>query len=647
MSNYKGKVDVVLFDARKRSFIRNLTKGYSSQYQYLASQELTLGRRSGRDLAFSPDGNRLALFAKRERGRSLMLLDVLNGGIVKVIDMPEIEQQLAPAWSPDGKKIVFSGWRNGKFDIFEIDLQTGNIRPLTNDDVYDGAPVYSPDGKSIVFVSVVGQGFSKIFRMDLDHLGHRIPVTTGETNENDPIYAPDGKRIYFTSDRGGRENIWSYDFDKSELRQYTNVVSGAFMPVLLREPNAPERLVFTGYWKSSFDLYVTDVDKPVAKETVAAPSAPEMAETVPGFEPDIQVSIDPANKSNYKARKFFLEDAQSYFGVDSSQTYAGRILFTFSDNLGDRRILADLSAVSSFSNFDFTYVNMAHRRQWEIEVFDQRTFYLSPTISDFQVQQRQETFRETGVLATVVYPISFYNRFEIGTGFVFRRIEFVKSLDINPDSGILEPTFTSVTDNFPVVQAALVGDTALFANWGPVAGHRFRIGTQYAPDLSKAGTLTSSVNLDFRQYVPVTQRSNLAFRTFLGVSEGHTPNPYYFGGLDTVRTTDFEELSGDRAFFTNLEYRFPLIDVLATPLLGFQGIRGNIFLDVGGAWYKDLQSFRFYNSDTGRLQDAIAAYGWGVSTRLLGLDVNWDFARRWDLKQSKSFSTSFWIGTRF
>ena len=58
--------------------LRNLTKGYSNEYQYLVAQEFTMGRKMGRDLAFSPDGNTIALFAKRERGRSLVLVDVLK-----------------------------------------------------------------------------------------------------------------------------------------------------------------------------------------------------------------------------------------------------------------------------------------------------------------------------------------------------------------------------------------------------------------------------------------------------------------------------------------------------------------------------------------------------------------------------------------
>ena len=129
-------------------------------------------------------------------------------------------------------------------------------------------------------------------------------------------------------------------------------------------------------------------------------------------------------------------------------------------------------------------------------------------------------------------------------------------------------------------------------------------------------------DLDFRQYIPVTQRSNIAFRAYAGQSTGNQPTPYYIGGLDTLRGIDFRSFSGDRAFFSNLEYRFPLLDVVATPILAFRGIRGVVFFDIGGAWYHDFQSFQFYNSDTKRLQDAIASYGWGFTVRFLGLDLN-------------------------
>lgn len=645
-SAYRGKIDVVLFDAKKRTFIRNLTRGYSSKYQYLVAQELELGRDLGRDLAFSPDGNTIAVFAKREKGRSLLLLDALRGGIKRIVDMDQIEQQLAPAWSPDGKKIAFSGDKDGKFDIFLLDLDSQTITNLTNDEIFDGAPAFSPDGKSIAFVSVVGAaGRAKIFRMDLDKPGQRIPVTTGDTNENDPIYSPDGKRLYFTSDKGNRDNVYSIDFATGEMRQYTNVVTGAFMPTVLKDAAGEEKIVYTGYWKGVMDLYVAGTGEPVAKETVVLASAP-VAEKQPHFEPDIQVNLDPSNRGKYGGFKFFVEGADSYVGVDTNQTYVGRVLLSFSDYLGDKRIIADLSAVSSFANFNFIYADLSHRLNWQVQVFDDRTFFIGQDAITGRLIRGRSVFQETGAVGSIIYPLSFYHRAEIGVGYMLRKIDF-QDFVVDPATGQPIPTIVPSKDNFPIVQAALVGDSGQYAIYGPIAGRRWRINGLYGPSVSGGGTLYSTVSVDARQYIPVTLRSNLAVRVFGGVSDGKRPTPFYFGGIDTIRGVDFRSLVGDRAFFANVEYRFPLIDVLATPVLGFRGIRGNIFFDVGGAWFHKFQKFTFYDSKNGRLKDAIAAYGWGVTFNFFGLELNWDFARPWDFKQSQKIRTDFWVGYRF
>ncbi len=643
LSVYRGKVDVVLYDTKSRKLLRNLTKGYSNDYQYLAAQELVLGRQLGRDISFSPDGNTVAVFAKRERGRSLLLVDVLNGGVREIVEMNDIEQQGGPAFSPDGKTLAFSGWRNGQFDIFFLDLATKTITNFTRDEVYDGAPTFSPDGRSLVFVSTVGSG-RKIFRTDLDKPGVRYPVTTGESNENDPVYSPDGKRLYFTSDRRGADNIFSLDLASGKLLQHTDVVTGAFMPTVLREPEGKERLVYNGYWKMNFDLYVTEVEEPVKDaQTIPIVEAPAQPKELPHYEPDIQVTLDPANKEPYKGRKFFLEDAASYIGVNSDQTYIGRILLSFSDYLGDHRIIANLSSIDSLSNFDVVYADLSRRWHWQVEAFDTRTYYFTgdPLLDTHRPGARHlpgHRGGRVGRLPLLLLPA--------------RRARGRLHLPQGRPAGsgeqsVRAPDFVSFSDDFPIVQSALVGDSSLFSSYGPVSGRRWRLGAAYSPDLKESGTLFTSVDLDVRQYVPLTQRSNLAFRVFAGEATGNRPSPFYIGGLDTLRGIDFRSLSGDRAFFANAELRFPLIDLLATPLVAFRNIRGVLFFDVGGAWYHKFEGFRFYNGDTKRLQDAIAAYGFGVTAQLFGLDLNWDFAKRFDLKDSTSFQTTFWIGTRF
>ncbi|HEV8630519.1 MAG TPA: hypothetical protein VGV61_09410, partial [Thermoanaerobaculia bacterium] len=155
LGTVRGDFDVMLFDSRARKPLRDLTKGWSSKYQYMTAQFATANRRSGKDLSFSPDGNFLAVFAKREGGRSLLLIDVLHGGVERIVDV-KAQQPLSPAWSPDGRSIAFSGNSAGHFDIFVLDLESGELRDLTDDERYDGGPVFTADGQSIIFTSEVG-----------------------------------------------------------------------------------------------------------------------------------------------------------------------------------------------------------------------------------------------------------------------------------------------------------------------------------------------------------------------------------------------------------------------------------------------------------------------------------------------------------
>jgi Tol biopolymer transport system component len=648
-STVRQDLDIVLFDTRERRLLRNLTRGYTTDFRNFVGQHLTTGRRHGHDIAFSPDGNHLAAFVRKEAGFSLAIVDVLRGGVRRVIDM-DVEQQTAPAWSPDGKTIAFSGNRSGQFDIFLLDLDSLEIRNLTTEDIYDGAPAFSPDGKRLAFVSVLDEG-SDIFLLDLD-TGQRTRVTADEWVNTDPVFSSDGKRIFFTSDRTGAENIYGLDLESRQLTQYTNTITGAFMPAVLRRVGEPDRLVYTGYWKGRFDLYESEIEEPL-QVTQLEPAATATAEELPRFEPDILVSIDESKKEAKRGFRLFLEDADAVAAIDDDQTVVGQIVLQFSDFFGDRRLIGLFQSVESFSNFQVSYYNLSRRWQWGATLFDDNTFFVGRNFFDGRIERVRSAYQLTGATASLIYPFSFYRRFELTGGYFVRDINaqaFAFDSDGNPifdDDGNPIPTLVPREDDYPQIGAALVSDTTIFGAAGPRGGHRVRFSGSWAPDIDESGTLTSTVELDARKYFPLSRRTSFATRFFGSSRSGAFPNPVYFGGYDTVRGIEFRDLVGDRGFFTNVELRFPLIDYFVTPVISFQGIQGRLFFDVGAAWFPDVQKFDLYDSETDTLQDAIAAYGFGFTISFFGLDLHFDFAKTWDLETSSDTRGSFWIGQRF
>jgi hypothetical protein len=673
-TTYKEDVDVAVFNIPERKLLKNLTPGYTSRYEYPIVQSFTVGPVMGRDLAWAPNGDQIAVFAKKERGRNLLLIHPLTGALVKSIPM-KVEQQLSPTYSPDGHKIAFSGFLGNQPDIFLYDLDTGAISNLTNDKFFDGCPVFSPDGKWLVYSSVV-DGYAKLFRLSVANPTERYQITTGQWNDIDAYFTPDGKRLFFSSDQqtgrnvetaskiletaenkaqptGGTPpadtanfaayNVYSLNLENGDLLQYTDVVGGCFTPVVFTGTNNKERMVFSSYYKHRWQLFSTTTDKPLhPAEKVQLPSAPLQAEARSTFQAPVEVAIDPEKIESAKSRKLFVDDVEVNAGVSSDQLFVSRSVIYMSDMLGNRRFIASLDSVSSFSNFDFLYFDLSHRTNWGVRVFDDREFFTAPNSEGFTLDRRQ-TYRETGAIGLLSYPISRYYRVDVGAGYESRQISYPFLVDNG--NGTASLAFFDRRDNFPLITSTFGGDTTIFKQFGPISGHRFDLGASYAPDLKMHGALTKDLTVDARQYFQVTSRSLFAARLFAGYSTGNFPTIYYFGGLNTLRGYDFRSIIGTKAAFANFEFRFPLVDVLATPILVFQQVRGNLFFDVGAA---SLPGQKFVFQQNHKLVDGQASLGYGFSFNFLGLELHWDFARRFDGKHTVGKQkTEFWIGETF
>jgi Tol biopolymer transport system component len=94
-------------------------------------------------------------------------------------------------WSPDGRGLVFTGRRNGDFDVYRISAKGGEEIRLTSARGLDDGPEYSPDGRYIYFNSV-RSGRMQIWRMRSDGSSQQ-QITNDAFNNWFPHISPNGK----------------------------------------------------------------------------------------------------------------------------------------------------------------------------------------------------------------------------------------------------------------------------------------------------------------------------------------------------------------------------------------------------------------------------------------------------------------------
>jgi len=631
------ELDLVVLSADDGKKIRNLTKGFTNRYRTLVAEAFS----GKRDVSWSPAGDRVAVFARRENSRPLLIYNALTGKLVHDIKLDGISECASPAFSPDGERVAFEGNRNGVVDIFEIDLESREIRNLTDDDFFDANPWYSPDDGQLLYNRRIGENW-KIFWVDLADPSRKVQLTFGQSSDIQPAYSRDGSRVFFSSDRSsdGVFNLYALDLASGEVQQFTDVVGGCFAPVELAERDGKPFLAFVAFYQGTFRLYRMPLDQP--ESTIASEERLESPVEAEPFEPPLRLTVDESQKSPYRVR-WDVEAPIVNVGVTDDGRFLGDVAVQFSDLLGDQRVQIIGSTIAGYSNFQAIYFNLKRRLKWGGGFFDLRDYFVTVAGSD-QIQ------RSTGGNFFIQYPFNRYYRIDTSVGFSDSSQDFV----FTDPSGFLG--FATLKEQFGLFSVSLVGDTTRYQSFGPFQGKRLRIGVLYGLNLNSdipegLNVVEGDVlryNLDFRAYKKATRRSVLAWRLAGIYNDGDRENYYGLGGINQLRGYDFRDFFGSRVAWSNLEFRFPLAEELRFPILSIQQIRGFMFLDVGAAWFSDNTwydpelgvirfdpqtgepiKFKFWDSDNNRLQDGRASYGAGFQFFFLGgLQFNWAWSRR-------------------
>lgn len=116
-----------------------------------------------------------------------------------------------PAWSPDGSQVVFESVTGNAFNLYLINADGTNERRISfSTHRTDVQPAWSPDGTKIAFSRQKMDGSGAIWVMAAD--GSSFVRLTGESGVNShPSWSPDGTTIAFESDRNGSHDLFLMD----------------------------------------------------------------------------------------------------------------------------------------------------------------------------------------------------------------------------------------------------------------------------------------------------------------------------------------------------------------------------------------------------------------------------------------------------
>ncbi len=135
---------------------------------------------------------------------------------------------IAPALSPDRKQLAFASDRNGYWDLYVMDLQSGDVKQITDSQEYDSSPSWSPDGQWLAFETYVNENLEVSVVSVNDRAQAIIPVTQDPASDHSPVWAPDGRNVAFISSRGGDSDVWLADLDLTGEERYQNLSNTPF-----------------------------------------------------------------------------------------------------------------------------------------------------------------------------------------------------------------------------------------------------------------------------------------------------------------------------------------------------------------------------------------------------------------------------------
>lgn len=205
-----------------------------------------------------PFTSKIAFVSDRTGKKEIYLMDYDGFNPIKVTS--RFSHAMAPAWRPDGKKLVFTAITKDKqnvrnHNLFVYDLPSGKVDMLSNRQGINSGAAYSPDNNKLA-LTMSFPGNPEIFLMNPESkVVQRITNSFGL--DVDPSWSPDGRWLAFVSDRSGRPMVYKMESSGANVQRLTYAGQYNATPTWSPQGN---KIAFAGWDAGKFDIFIMNPD---------------------------------------------------------------------------------------------------------------------------------------------------------------------------------------------------------------------------------------------------------------------------------------------------------------------------------------------------------------------------------------------------